>query len=91
MLSLYADFPAQFDTGTPLLVTIDAMGCQKSIAKQIVAKKGDYLLMVKGNQPKLLEAIETAFIDQHGVESVDRSALVERGHGRTVGQIASVL
>ncbi|MFR6635280.1 MAG: hypothetical protein ACLUQ6_11690 [Alistipes onderdonkii] len=23
MLSLYADFPAQFDTGTPLLVTID--------------------------------------------------------------------
>ena len=74
-----------------LLVTIDAMGCQKSIAKQIVAKKGDYLLMVKGNQPKLLEAIEIAFIDQHGVESVDRSALVERGHGRTVGQIASVL
>ncbi len=73
------------------LVTIDAMGCQKSIAKQIVAKKGDYLLMVKGNQPKLLEAIETAFIDQHGVESVDRSPLVERGHGRTVGQIASVL
>ena len=67
------------------------MGCQKNIAKQIVAKKGDYLLMVKGNQPKLLEAIEIAFIDQHGVESVDRSALVERGHGRTVGQIASVL
>jgi len=25
MLSLYADFPAQFDTGTPLLVTIDAL------------------------------------------------------------------
>ena len=74
-----------------LLVTIDAMGCQKSIAQQIVAKKGDYLLMVKGNQPKLLEAIETAFIDQHGVASVDRSALAERSHGRTVGQIASVL
>ena len=57
----------------------------------IIAKKGDYLLMVKGNQPKLLEAIEIAFIDQHDVKSVDRSALVERGHGRTVGQIASVL
>ena len=57
----------------------------------IIAKKGDYLLMVKGNQPKLLEAIEIAFIDLHDVKSVDRSALVERGHGRTVGQIASVL
>ena len=73
------------------LVTIDAMGCQKSIAKQIVEKKGDYLLMVKGNQPKLLEAIETTFIDQHGVESVDRSPMAERSHGRLVSQIASVL
>ena len=25
MLSLYADFPEEFDTGTPLLVTIDAL------------------------------------------------------------------
>lgn len=74
-----------------LLVSIDALGCQKSIAKQIVAKKGDYLLMVKGNQPKLLEAIESAFIDQHGAESVDRHPRVEHTHGRIVGQIASVL
>jgi predicted transposase YbfD/YdcC len=32
------------------LVTIDAMGCQKEITKQIVARGGDYLLAVKGNQ-----------------------------------------
>ncbi len=74
-----------------LLVTIDAIGCQKSIAKQIIAKKGDYLLMVKGNQPKLLAAIETVFIDQYRSEIVDRNRLVERARGRTVGQIASVL
>ena len=74
-----------------LLVTIGAMGCQKSISDQIVATKGDHLLMGNCNQTKLLETIETAFIDQHGVESVGRSALVERGHGRTVGQIASLL
>ena len=66
-------------------------GLPENIAKQIVAKKGDYLLMVKGNQPKLLEAIEIAFIDQHGVESVDRSALVERGPRPHRRQIASVL
>jgi len=39
------------------LVTIDAMGCQKSIAEAIVDKEGDYLLAVKDNQPKLKEAI----------------------------------
>lgn len=40
------------------LVTIDAMGCQTDIAKKIIEKEGDYLLQVKGNQPKLLEAFE---------------------------------
>ena len=40
------------------LVTIDAMGCQKAIAKTIVDKNADYLLAVKGNQPKLQAAIE---------------------------------
>lgn len=39
------------------LITIDAMGCQKSIAKTIVEKGADYLLAVKDNQPKLKQAI----------------------------------
>jgi predicted transposase YbfD/YdcC len=41
------------------LVTIDAMGCQKDIAKQIVESGGDYVLAVKENQPHLLEDIQT--------------------------------
>jgi predicted transposase YbfD/YdcC len=73
------------------LVSIDAMGCQKKIAAQITDQGGDYLLAVKGNQPTLLEAIETAFIDQHQSEGVDRQHAVQKGHGRIVGQIASVL
>jgi predicted transposase YbfD/YdcC len=36
------------------LVTIDAMGCQKEIARKIVDGGGDYLLAVKDNQPHLL-------------------------------------
>ncbi len=32
------------------IVTIDAMGCQKQIAKDILSRKANYLLMVKGNQ-----------------------------------------
>jgi len=73
------------------LISIDAMGCQKNIARQITAKGGDYLLMVKGNQPRLMEAIETTFISQHETFGVDRQCQAEKSHGRTVGQIASVL
>ena len=40
------------------LVSIDAMGCQKDIAAQVVGQKGDYLLAVKDNQPRLLEDVQ---------------------------------
>lgn len=46
------------------IVTIDAMGCQKEIAKKIVGAKGDYVLAVKDNQPKLHEAIKELFSDE---------------------------
>jgi predicted transposase YbfD/YdcC len=39
-------------------VTIDAMGCQKDIARQIVEQEGDYVLTVKENQPALLEQVK---------------------------------
>lgn len=74
-----------------LLVSIDAMGCQKSFARQITDQGGDYLLAVKDNQPTLLEAIKTEFIDQYQSEAVDRNRQVRASHGRIVGQIASVL
>ncbi len=35
------------------LVTLDAMGCQKKVAKQCVEQGADYVLAVKGNQKKL--------------------------------------
>ena len=34
------------------VVTIDAAGCQKEIAAQIVAQEADYVLAAKDNQPK---------------------------------------
>src|SRR5262249_44218801 len=40
------------------IVTIDAMGCQKDIAAQIVADGGDYVLAVKENQGALYADIE---------------------------------
>jgi predicted transposase YbfD/YdcC len=71
-----------------LLVTIDAMGCQKAIAAQILEQEGDYLLAVKGNQPSLYQALQDAFIDLSASRPCHRQ--VERAHGRTVAQVAWV-
>lgn len=43
------------------IVTIDAMGCQRTIAEQIVDQGGDYVLGLKGNQGTLHEAVEDFF------------------------------
>jgi predicted transposase YbfD/YdcC len=43
------------------IVTIDAMGCQREIAKKIIAKEADYILMAKENQAELKEQIEKVF------------------------------
>lgn len=43
------------------IVTIDAMGCQKKIAKQIVKDGGDYVLGLKGNHKKLASDVERFF------------------------------
>src|SRR5262249_16997675 len=43
------------------LVTIDAMGCQKEIARQIVAGGGDYVLTVKDNQERLADDLRACF------------------------------
>ena len=68
------------------LVTIDAIGCQKAIAQQIVDKGGDYLLAVKANQEHLLEDIQTTVtkaldgdLPKHQVATVTTTA---EGHGR---------
>ena len=68
------------------LVTIDAMGCQKEIAKEIVDSGGDYVLAVKGNQEHLLEDIQTtlekALNDELEKGVVAQYTTRENGHGR---------
>jgi hypothetical protein len=43
------------------LVTGDAMFCQRELCRQIVDSGGDYLLIVKDNQPELKAAVEADF------------------------------
>jgi predicted transposase YbfD/YdcC len=77
------------------LVTIDAMGCQKDIARQIVDQGGDYILTVKDNHPHLLEDIQAQFakaLDSNfaGLEH-DSYEKRERGHGREEYRCYTVL
>ena len=69
------------------VVTIDAAGCQKEIAAQIVAKEADYVLAVKDNQPTLHEQVADYFLEQLEADTPDRKMRhhkeVEKGHGRT--------
>lgn len=46
-------------TGT--LVSVDAMGTHRSIAQQILMQVGDYLLVLKDNQPILRDLVENKF------------------------------
>ncbi len=68
------------------IVTIDAMGCQKAIAKKIVDAKGDYVLAVKDNQPTLHDAIKDLFSDERQDDLLKMShrqhQTSEKGHGR---------
>ncbi|HEV3200974.1 MAG TPA: ISAs1 family transposase [Bryobacteraceae bacterium] len=68
------------------LVTIDAMGCQKAIAQQIVNQGGHYALVVKDNQEHLRDDIQQIFrqafdSDFAGLD-YDTYRTSERGHGR---------
>jgi predicted transposase YbfD/YdcC len=43
------------------IITIDAMGCQKKIAKKIIKKCADYILAIKGNQLNLFKEVVDIF------------------------------
>ena len=68
------------------VISIDAMGCQKDIAEQIIDGGGDYVLGLKGNQGGLLKEAEALFDEAYGKPHDDvREATyrtTERGHGR---------
>ena len=71
---------------TNSIVTIDAMGCQKAIAKQIVKQKGHYVLQVKKNHASLHEVMEDTFdeLTGRGIPGVQYAFHedVDAGHGR---------
>jgi predicted transposase YbfD/YdcC len=65
------------------IVTMDALLTQRQIAQHIVAARGDYVMLVKENQPQLLEDIQTVFaLPPMAGERRTAAATLDLGHGR---------
>lgn len=64
------------------IVTIDAMGTQKEIARRIADKGADYVLALKGNQTSLHEDAALFFADPVCAAKGAASAETDAGHGR---------
>jgi predicted transposase YbfD/YdcC len=68
------------------IVTIDAMGCQTEIAREIIEREADYVLALKENQGRLYEDVQLLFEDleksQYKAYAIDYEETSDNGHGR---------
>jgi predicted transposase YbfD/YdcC len=77
-------------TGT--IVTIDAAGCQKEIAAQIVSQQADYVLALKRNQPSLYEAATLLYQHaQTGEIKAQTYETFDKGHARFESRVYSII
>lgn len=77
------------------IVTIDAMGCQREIAKKIIDKKADYVLALKGNQGSLREDVEVFAAEQKAKNFADttisQDTTIDGDHGRIETRTTTVI
>jgi predicted transposase YbfD/YdcC len=77
------------------IVTIDAMGCQRAIARKILDKKADYVLALKDNQTTLREDVEVFVAEQkaNGFQdaTISRDQTVDGDHGRIETRTTTVV
>ena len=77
------------------VVTIDAMGCQRDIAKKIRDKGADYVLALKGNQGTLRDDVELLVAEQRGNgfkdTTISRDQTVDGDHGRIETRTTTVI
>ena len=77
------------------IVTIDAMGCQRDIARKITGKGADYVLGLKGNQEALRRDVELFVAEQKARGFADtkitRDTTVGGGHGRIETRTTTVI
>jgi predicted transposase YbfD/YdcC len=77
------------------IVTIDAMGCQRDIARTIIDKKADYVLALKGNQGSLRDDVDVFVAEQKARDfrdtTISRHQTVDGDHGRIETRTTTVI
>jgi predicted transposase YbfD/YdcC len=77
------------------IVTIDAMGCQRTIARKIIDKRADYVLALKDNQGTLREDVEVFVEEQkaNGFQhaTISRDQTIDGDHGRIETRTTTVI
>lgn len=77
------------------VVTIDAMGCQREIARKIIDKGADYVLALKGNQGSLRDDVEVFVTEQKARgfrdTTISLSQTVDGDHGRIETRTTTVI
>jgi predicted transposase YbfD/YdcC len=77
------------------IITIDAMGCQRDIARKVIDKKADYVLALKGNQGSLRDDVELFATEQKdrgfADTKVSRDTTVDGDHGRIETRTTTVI
>ena len=71
------------------IVTVDALNCQRDIARKIVGQGGDYALALKGNQGTL-HADVSRFLDDPKAENILSHRTVDADHGRIETRLSMV-
>ena len=65
---------------TDALISLDALGCQRQVAEQVLEVGGHYLFQVKSNQPTLLQELEDSFPRTNKGFTLNKEE--DLGHGR---------
>ena len=77
------------------IITIDAMGCQRAIARKIVEKIADYILGLKGNQGSLRDDVELLVSEQKARDFADseisRAETIDADNGRIETRVTTVI
>lgn len=73
------------------IITLDAMGCQKTIAEKIIIKEADYIMGLKDNQAALNLAVFTAFQEHDKQAEGSKSHQKDKNHGREEFRLCRVL
>lgn len=77
------------------IITIDAMGCQRAIARKVIEKKADYVFGLKGNQGSLRDDVDLFVSEQKAKgfadTTISRAETIDADNGRIETRTTTVI